>query len=422
MLKLAADMLNLVLKLYLPSQKTKPTPDKMDNEIVNLNYKRAVSLVYLDPSSCFVGLLRGLRWLSKFDIAKVENGFDMWVSASGLFSWTGISFKLSKRIVEYAKQAADENDIKQVFYCNFFELLYNFFAGNWKAIKAYDESFIGPNLRIGEYWHVSTYIDVHCHIQIEQGEFRQAERHIDKLSEIWEAYENENAKQYQYSLRIKMLLKSRRLYDALVEANAGVSFQSKTGRLLTVVYYLGFKAIIQILLKDVDGAQDTLLYTRELRSRIGRIPPFYVSSYLIAEFCCDLYFLNQAILSDHASDIAKYQKKAALSGKQALKNSYKSALDRTEIFRLLGTYCWLVGRKNKAQKWWDKSKREGERFGFRIEAARTDMEIGKRLLEDSSRLKKDGDSQAQAYLEKARLVFQELNLLWDLDELDKITA
>jgi hypothetical protein len=309
-----------------------------------------------------------------------------------------------------------------VFYCNFFELLYNFFAGNWKDIKAYDENLIEPNLRIGEYWHVSTYIDVHGHIQVEKGAFREVERLIDKLSEIWAAYADENARHYQYSLRIKILLKSRRLYDALVEADAGVSFQSKTGRLFTVVYYLGFKAIIQVLLENLDGARDTLLQTRQLISRIGRIPPFYVSSYLIGQFYFDLYLLKQAIRADDTSDIAKYRKKAALSSKQALKNSDKSALDRPEIFRLMGTYCWMVDRKNKAGKWWDKSTREGERFGFRIEAARTYMEIGKRLLEDRTRFQKEGAAKAQEYLAKARLVFAEMKLEWDLDKLDKIVV
>ena len=217
-------------------------------------------------------------------------------------------------------------------------------------------------------------------------------------------------------------MKSRRLYDALVEANAGVSFQSKTGRLFTAVYYLGFKAIIQILLKDIDGAQDTLSQTRQLISKIGRIPPFYVNSFLIGQFYFDLYELKRAILSDDKPDIAKYRKKAALSGKQALKNSDKSALDRTEIFRLMGTYCWLVGRKNKAIKWWDKSMREADRFGFRIEAARTYMEIGKHLNEDKSRFKKDSETKAEEYLAKARIVFQEMKLQWDLDELDKIVA
>ena len=421
-LKLIADMLSLVIKLYLPLPRSKQIPNKRDNELVNINYKRAVSLVYIDPAGCFIGLLRGLRWLSKFDIAKVENGLDMWVSASGLFSWTGIFLKLSKRIVEYAKQVASEDNIKQVFYCNFFELLYNFFAGNWDDIKAYDESLIEPNLRIGEYWHVSTYIDVHGHILIERGAFEEVEKLIDKLSEIWASYEDENAKHYQYTLRIKKLLKSRRLHKALIEADAGLSFQSKTGRLFSTVYYLGCKVIIQILLKDLGGARQTLSQTIEIISKIGRIPPFYINSFLIGQFYLDLDELKQAILAGNTADIAKYRKKAAISGKQALKNSVKSALDRTEIFRLMGTYCWLVNRKNKAMKWWDKSIGESQRFGSRIEAARTEMEIGKHLAEDKGRFRKDGETIAEKYLASARIAFQEMKLQWDIDELDEIVA
>jgi hypothetical protein len=309
-----------------------------------------------------------------------------------------------------------------VFYCIFFELLYNFFAGNWKAVKAYNESLIEPNLRIGEYWHVSTYIDVHGHIKIEQGAFGEAERLIAKLSEIWAAYANENAKQYQYSLRIKMLVKSRRLYDALAEADAGVAFQSETGRMLTAVYYLGFKAIIKVLLKDIDGARETLSQTQQLISRIGRIPPFYINSFLIGQFHFDLYLMEQAILCGDGADIAKYRVKAAFSGRQVLKNSAKSAIDQTEVFRSMGTYCWLTGKKNKALKWWEKSMRAAEHFGFRIEAARTRMEIGYRLLQSKSRSKKDGAAGAEKYLKEAGIVFQEMKLQWDKDELDKIVA
>ena len=333
-----------------------------------------------------------------------------------------IGLKLSKRIVEYAKQVASEDNIKQVFYCNFFELLYNFFAGNWDDIKAYDESLIEPNLRIGEYWHVSTYIDVHGHILIERGAFEEVEKLIDKLSEIWASYEDENAKHYQYTLRIKKLLKSRRLHNALIEADAGLSFQSKTGRLFSTVYYLGCKVIIQILLKDLGGARQTLSQTIEIISKIGRIPPFYINSFLIGQFYLDLDELKQAILAGNTADIAKNRKKAAISGKQALKNSVKSALDRTEIFRLMGTYCWLVNRKNKAMKWWDKSIGESQRFGSRIEAARTEMEIGKHLAEDKGRFRKDGEIIAEKYLASARIAFQEMKLQWDIDELDEIVA
>ena len=48
------------------------------------------------------------------------------------------------------------------------------------------------------------------------------------------------------------------------------------------------------------------------------------------------------------------------------------------------------------------------------------MEIGKRFLEEKSKYKELKGISAKEYLEKARVMSQEMDLEWDLDELDKI--
>jgi hypothetical protein len=50
------------------------------------------------------------------------------------------------------------------------------------------------------------------------------------------------------------------------------------------------------------------------------------------------------------------------------------------------------------------------------------MEIGKRFLEIKSKYKELNGISANEYLEKARTLFQEMDLQWDLDELDEIVA
>lgn len=50
------------------------------------------------------------------------------------------------------------------------------------------------------------------------------------------------------------------------------------------------------------------------------------------------------------------------------------------------------------------------------------MEIGKRFLGEKSRYKELNGVSAEGYLEKARAMFQEMDLQWDLDELDKVNA
>ena len=86
----------------------------------------------------------------------------------------------------------------------------------------------------------------------------------------------------------------------------------------------------------------------------------------------------------------------------------------------MGVYYWLIGKQKKALKWWDKSIRIGEHLGARPELARTYMEVGKRLLEPKSKHGALNGLSAEDYLGKARALFEEMELAWDLQELEKV--
>ena len=87
---------------------------------------------------------------------------------------------------------------------------------------------------------------------------------------------------------------------------------------------------------------------------------------------------------------------------------------------MVGEYYWLIGKQKKAIKWWDKSIQEGERLGARPDLSRTYFEVGKRLLEPQGKYKELNGIDARGYLEKARVLFEEMGLERDLDELDRI--
>jgi len=90
------------------------------------------------------------------------------------------------------------------------------------------------------------------------------------------------------------------------------------------------------------------------------------------------------------------------------------------VLRLIGFYYWLIGKQKNAVKYWKNSIREGERLGAKVELSRTYMEIGKRFLEEKSKFKELNGIKAEEYLKKARIMFKEIDLQWDLDELKKI--
>ena len=96
--------------------------------------------------------------------------------------------------------------------------------------------------------------------------------------------------------------------------------------------------------------------------------------------------------------------------------------DWIKVLRLMGEYYWLIGKQKKALKWWDKAIKTGEAIGARPDLSRTYFEVGKSLLEPNSKYKELNGITAEEYLEKARTMFVEMDLQWDLDELDKIVA
>jgi len=151
--------------------------------------------------------------------------------------------------------------------------------------------------------------------------------------------------------------------------------------------------------------------------------PHWYGRYLMGKLIFDLTLLESAIVSGNQLDIIKYRQETLKGGKKTVSHTGKKvALERTEAYKLMGRYYWLIGKQKKALKWWDRSIKEGERLGARVELSRAYFEVGKRLLESQSKYRQLNGIDAQGYLEKAKTLFEEMDLQWDLDDLDKIVS
>ena len=96
--------------------------------------------------------------------------------------------------------------------------------------------------------------------------------------------------------------------------------------------------------------------------------------------------------------------------KKLVKKRRLMAMQRLEACRVIGKAFWVIGRQRKALAFWLEGLQEARRLGWRMEAGRLAMEIGRRLSEPVSRHKGLDGKSSQHYLQSAEGIFADLGL------------
>ena len=411
--------LHFLVSLYLPFLKFRKVPSLNDNQSIDFFFKKLKFLAILNPKQFFIQSFYFYRRVTDFDLTKIESGPGIFVGASSLFSLVGISFGLSKKVLDFAKDKVVKDDIKSFTIYDVSETLHNYLEGNWEAIKDYDEYLIERNLDIGEIYFAAQHLYWHGCPKLHQGHTHAAELIVNKLRDLYEVYENDFPMLLKYLLNTSLLMECRKLDDALIEIEQGIGFGQRISQGSLLIEMYARKAHICALLEDIEGAERSLNFADKVRSEIETVP-WQLNDFFRSKFEIDLYHLREALLKGVRKESNKYKRKARKSAGKLLKVAKKVALIRTESYRLMGVYCWLVENQQEALKWWRKSIDEGERLRAKHELSRTYLEVGKHLLEARSKYKKLNEISADEYLEKARLLFEEMDLQWDLDKLHQL--
>ena len=423
MVRLAWDLLVMMKMIYLKFPNSKKLPGDQDWEVIELHYKVATALAFFDNTRQFQVAMADLRRMTKFDLSKIPRISGYWAAAASVFSLGGLSFKLSKRLLAVSKRYRVVEDISnRMQYACFSTMVYHC-QGSWGKIKNLDENLLNSSLRIGDFWHTSMYLWFYGLVKGEQGEFRHLMKVIDKLHEIGETYDYSLAIINARGLKTDYLIKARITHEALSEVEQGISYSREKGTELTEMMVMAKKAEAQQLAGDTKEAHNTASEASDIyEKQTSAVIRVFVAPYIASSFFVGVEQLKHAIRSESFSDVEHLRKRVYKVGKAAVRNSSKYAPYRTKILRLMGLYYWLIGKQGKALKWWDKAIQEGERFGARPDLSRTYFEVGKRLLGAQSKYKELKGIEAKGYLEKAAILFEEVGLERDLDDLDRLRA
>jgi class 3 adenylate cyclase/tetratricopeptide (TPR) repeat protein len=412
----STEFLNFLLCLYLPFLNFKKPPTERDIESVDLFFKKLKALAVIDPMKYFVESFHFYKRVTNFDLTKFEIGIGLFVGASTLFSFTGISFMLSRKILDLVKDKADQNNVKAFIIYDFSETMHEYFKGNWKAIKSFDGDLVSKNLSKGELYWTSQHLFWHGCPKHYQGCFDVTQKLVDQLVELSEVYENDLAMLLKYLLNTNLLMDCGKLHSALMEIENAIEFGQEISQGSILIEMYSRKAHIHILMGDIEDAEESLALADKVRGEINTVP-WQLTDFFKSQLEYDLYKLRASKPDGNKREISDCRRKAKKSARKMLKVAKKVAQNRTDSYRLVGEYYWLINKQKNALKWWQKSITAGENLDARLELSRTYFEVGKHLLENPSRYKILNGIKAEDYVEKARILFEEMDLRWDLDEL-----
>jgi hypothetical protein len=348
----------------------------------------------------------------------MKNGAAIFSVMNFLFSFSGISFRLGNKILEASKSKIDKDDAKSVIYFEVSALFYNCLVGDWGSITKYSDKLVFQNLAIGEVFFAAIYTIGHIWVSTMQGCFKDTECLIDNYFKMASVYENDFSKVDSIRFNIFFLMKYRKIHQALNEVNNGKVMSRKMGQETYIYWIYIWETHLKIILKDINGAEISLRYAESFFPEDNKKIPLFYGYLPLTKFIFHLNLLHGSI--ETGSKTGTIKKATLKVGKETVRVCRKMALIRTEALKLMGSYYWLISKQKKALKWWNKSIEAGECIGDRIELSRTYMEVGKRLLEPKSKYKNLNGIKAEEYLSKAKTMFKEMDLQWDLDELEKL--
>ena len=416
-IKLLSAFLHLLMALYLPSLKFRKAPAERDIEIVDLFFKKINSLSLTNAKRFFVEYFYLFRFISSFDLRKFKEGYGIFVMASALFAYSGISFALSRKVLEAVRNSVSKNDVINYTAYEICETVHDFLGGNWKALKDYDDDLVDRNCRIGEIYNASQYLYWHALGNICLSSFDKAGSIVNRLDYLFEVYGNDLSKAFKYEVNTWLLIESGKLDDALIESEKGLDFEERVRSGFWDLHIC--QAWIHIMLGAIQKAQECLERADKIRLQT-ETAPFQLSTLFKTRLDFDVHCLKESIKNGKHAQMEEFQRNAIRSIRSLQKVARRVAYHRTDSYRLTGAYYWMINKREKALRQWHRAVQVGERVGARPQLARVYFEVGRCLVQEKGNHMKLDGLKGEAYLEKARALFEEMKMKSCLEEIDRL--
>jgi class 3 adenylate cyclase/tetratricopeptide (TPR) repeat protein len=377
--RLAARLLPMGARLYLGDRlPRRPPAGEEDREVVALMLERGMCEITANPTRFVLDSLDTLATALRVDPATLPTATRVLAGASMIFAYSGISFGLSRRLLDMARERVREADLQGAVMYGVTSFIHHVFEGDWSDRHVLDEELLRQAIDHGLVWDALTYLGFHAERFIGRGEFESARQRIGVVRELWERFGHDLGRSTFHALSAYLALEEGRYEDAMA---ATQTYYDENPEPLLHLLALGGKSRAQVRLGRLDAAEATLRRCDTIIGELGRsqVPPYQRSFVLRAQAALDVARLEEALADRGAGSVRARRRRARRTLRSARGVANLCALRRVEIWRLWGTLAWLEGSPKRAMHRWREALAEAERLGARPEAARTHLEIARRL-------------------------------------------
>jgi len=405
---------NFIIALNFPKYYFRKTPTELDDAMIRLIIIKGQSMVTITPKRVLIEMLFFTNRLVSLDLAKTQLGTGMLIESSGVFFWTGISKSLGRKVIEIASQNTSKDRKVEWMKLCYVKIELKLFSCNFSADPNEDEIF-DTGLKSGAFWETTTYLMFSCYIHIEKGNWERAKEIRKRLIETSDIFENDHSLVQYYRMSGIALMKFRRLEEAIQNSDKGMDMIARTGHEALLMLVQCSRIFALSLTNKLEEAEIYLKKAEKVALEKKRGVVFY-STFLNTK----TYYLLE-VLKKNAKESKQNKLKTELlkTTKDAVVYSKKYAGNLIEAYRLRGIALLKLNKPVKAFRYFKKAMELGIKSGGNLELSRTYFELGKFLSNPELKYSELNGQPANYYLDKAKTMFEEMDLQWDLEELNK---
>jgi tetratricopeptide (TPR) repeat protein len=402
----------LMIRRYDRIKKRLPTEE--EKFVTKMVFLRDVSMTIVNPTVFLIEMFKYLLAYKKIDISKTKYGSSHFAVSITFFSWAGFAPGISDKVIALAKKLHNpENDVSLI-YIKTQEMIHNGLVGNWQPDQE-QEQFLDLCFKKGEFFEATLYSVYRIYSEIELGKYESANTLINFLLEIAQKFENNTA--LAYAVRMKTLLdvKYRKIDLAKETGEEVLEFIKRSDD--SGIFFALYCSMAQLyaLTGNVDLAVEMLNNAKESLHKMEKIK-IWKSKYFLSKSL--VYF---ELAKRNTEPNKSYWKECLQASKIAVKSSEMVAPKITETNRIRAMILRRYGKQKAALKSFENAILHGERLKAKLELSRTYFELGKFLSDPDSKYTMLNGLDADHYLLKAKRLFEEMNLSYDLEAYQQFT-